>query len=198
MPWIDVQPIRTVNIPGFLGDIESHLKAGHPYKDRDLITWAHEGTHGINSNIRNGYSRYGVAYVLHNTAFVSPEPDFKLSVVADAVPLHLRGISYNLYLISQQRYWNDQPLYILDELSAYLNGTKVGVEQHVRQRRIEFSFSKTLEFFGYSLILREIMGTEKIDELLSHVNNYIIYMLTTFPNTKSQYDEMKEYVPLWY
>lgn len=42
----------TENYGPVVTDIEQHLYFGHPYRDNDKITWVHEGTHGINSLLR--------------------------------------------------------------------------------------------------------------------------------------------------
>jgi hypothetical protein len=42
-----------------LGDIESHMPAGHIYRDNDKITWGHETTHGIHSRLRQKYQQGG-------------------------------------------------------------------------------------------------------------------------------------------
>lgn len=36
---IPCPPIRQVDLPPVVGDIENHLPAGHPYRDADPITW---------------------------------------------------------------------------------------------------------------------------------------------------------------
>lgn len=124
-----------------LGDIESHMPNEHIYKDNDKVVWAHETTHGINSVLRNKHEKintifktateyrpvYGgghinAFYVLKNRYVVLKEPNIKISDVAENIPQSLRGTSYNLYLIEQQKNWNNYPLYIFDEWSAYTNG----------------------------------------------------------------------------
>ena len=51
--WMTLAPMRQVNIePKELADIESRMPAGHIDRDSDLVTWAHETTHGINSRCR--------------------------------------------------------------------------------------------------------------------------------------------------
>jgi len=132
--WTPALPIRTVPwLPDVVADVESHLPVGHPYKDNDLITYVHESTHGINSLLRNLY-RCPAFYCLNNKCVLMKEPDTTLSSVADAVPRSLRGIVYHLYLIQAQRWWNDQPTYILSEFSAYANGadarSQLGLKTH--------------------------------------------------------------------
>ena len=109
-----------------LSDIDAHMPAGHIYRDNDRITWSHETTHGINSNIRQKFSgsgRINGFYVLENRAIVVKEPATTIRAVAARVPNNLRGGVYNLYLVSQAGAWNDTPLYLCDEHSGYLNGS---------------------------------------------------------------------------
>lgn len=117
--------IRNVgNLNGVVADIESHLPARHPYRDADKITWVHEGTHGINSQLRNEFRRPGF-YVLGNRAILlKEEPRTTLTRVSRLVPVSLRGGVYNLYLLESRRWWENQPSYLFDEWVAYTNGTE--------------------------------------------------------------------------
>ena len=45
-----------------------------------------------------------------------------MSQVASRVPGRERGVNYQHYLVTQQRDWNAQPLYLLDEWTAYIHG----------------------------------------------------------------------------
>lgn len=194
--WITVKPVRSPagGMEPSLADVDSHLPAGHPYKDGRHITWCHETTHGINAmlrnqkitfisvhetmdaeTIRNGpytsqldllglpiplgplnpelkLGNLNACYILGDRGLTLPEPYLKLSDIARAVPQKLRGMSYDTYLIQQQRYWQDSPLYVFDEWSAYLNGLTCGLEGNLR----EASFSdllQPLEFMGYAWTL---------------------------------------------
>ena len=112
-----------------LSDIESHLPAGHIYRDSDLVTWAHETTHGIHSRIRNQYAR-GHAngfYVLANRGITFTEPRCRKSAAARFIPAAWRDSTYGLYVAGQSA-WDGEPLYVFDEWVAYTNGTEVGLE----------------------------------------------------------------------
>lgn len=160
---IDIEPIRQDEIGGSLGDIDCRMWAPTEpmiidgkkvlyswknYRDDDKVTWAHEGTHSINSRIRqlnkvdNGY------YLLDGRGVVFSSPDFTLNEVAQAVPKSRRGKIYNTYLVEQTKYWNNTPLYCFDELTAYINGTIVGVEYKMRKRALE-SYSHAVEMYYY-------------------------------------------------
>jgi len=55
-------------------------------------------------------------------ALITDEPDFDLRSIAPQIPAQLRGNIYQLYVVNQARSWNDRPLYLFDEWSAYQNG----------------------------------------------------------------------------
>jgi len=154
--WSRTSSIKKTELTGFLGDIESRLPERHPYKDRDKMTWGHEGTHGINSRLRNGLQNYNAAYLLGSWAYFQNEPATTLSLVKQNVPANLRGGVFDLYLIEQQRYWNNQPLYILDEFSAYTNSVFVGHELEMSNDRVGYAFEKGVELWGYLEVLNKI------------------------------------------
>ena len=110
---------------------------GSTYEDYDSVTTVHETTHGINSAIRNKYGGTGnvnAFYLLNGEYVVLKEPGIKLSDVRDYVPENMKGNSfYNLYLVSQAKDWNNEPLYVLDELTAYTNGGIASLEMNKRE-----------------------------------------------------------------
>jgi hypothetical protein len=119
----------------FLTDIDSHLpgRYGDKFSSDDLITHAHETTHGINSHITDflnhtGKKAYGF-YVGDDKAVVLVEPKVRLSDVAALIPESVRGSRYQLYLHDQQQYFEEHPLYVFDEWTAYINGARAGIEQ---------------------------------------------------------------------
>ena len=125
------KPIRTVtNVSKVLRDIDSHLTLGQ-YYDKNKVTWAHEGTHFINANIRNShkdFTKVNGFYCLGDRGCVIYEPRTTIRSFAGIIPEGLRGPSYNLYLVQQTGGWNDRPLYLFDEWVAYTNGSEVGRE----------------------------------------------------------------------
>jgi hypothetical protein len=179
--WTEYPPVRNVTDLGkILSDIESHMPAGHIYKDSDKITWAHETTHGINSNIRQKYSRGWGAnnnldiwgrsvwkaidgkpvfhagringfYCLNNKAAIINEPPTTMQAAAALVPKSLRGPVYQLYMVQQASSWGDTPLYIFDEWVAYTNGSECRIDLKIQER--SETVSQMLEFDVYSLCL---------------------------------------------
>ena len=142
-------PIRSVtNFDSVINDIESHLPANHPYWDRDPITFTHEGTHGINSQLRNLFGKPGF-YLLDNRAVVlNREPLTTLTLVSRLVPVSLRGDVYNLYLIQSRRWWENQPSYLFDEWTAYTNGAEARRQLAIHERAETVRYM--LEFCVYS------------------------------------------------
>jgi hypothetical protein len=148
--WTLFLPLRDVpHLTGILKDVESHLPAGHGYSDPDRITTVHESTHGINSLLRQ---RYGCPafYVLNNRAVLMKEPTTTLSYasVANMVPPSLRGEVYHLYLKQMQRWWNFQPTYVFDELTAYSNGAEARKQLGIKDRQETVRYA--VEFIVYS------------------------------------------------
>lgn len=171
--WAELKSLRSVDIGGTLGDVDSHLKAGHPYKDSDKVTWTHEATHGVNSRIRNEHKVRNGYYCLEDRAFLIPtNPSFTLKELAQAIPKEDRGRSYQLYLVNQQRYWNNDPLYVLDELTAYTLGAKAGYELESIDRA-NYSRENAMEFFRYGQVAQEMARErgfaeqESLDEFLA-------------------------------
>jgi len=187
--WKEYPPVRSVtNLGKILSDIDSHMPAGHIYKDNDKITWAHETTHGINSNIRQKFSQgyygsfkniYGEPawklidgkhavfhngqvngfYCLDNKAAVIFEPHTTISATAALVPKSLRGPVYSLYLVQQASSWNNTPLYIFDEWVAYTNGSACRLDLGIQER--SETVSQMLEFDVYATALA--MSVRKSD-----------------------------------
>jgi hypothetical protein len=200
--WTKFEKLRNVNIPGYLGDIESHLNPGHPYKDSDPITWGHEGTHGVNSLLRQNFPGNNGFYTLDDNCFIAPEPNFKLRDVAKRVPRELRHDGYQLYLVQQQRWWNDSPLYVFDELSSYFNGTMVGVEisrdgGNIDRSRLVYSFEKIIEFLGYAEAVLDLANQD--EDLVDFVNyadeGLRLWLDQEFPNSRDKYNKVMEYFP---
>lgn len=129
--WTPYSAVKGVDrsLGTVLGDIESHLPAGHPYREVDRVTWGHEGSHGIHSYIRLKHpGRANALYFLKDRAIILAEPHTTLATVAIYVPQSLRGNMYQTYLIGMQGSWNNEPLYIFDEWISYTNGTAVGLD----------------------------------------------------------------------
>ena len=161
--WSNYEPKRD-NVTGLgdvLNDIESHMPAGHIYRDSDKITWAHETSHGIHSHLRMKFrrdKRINGFYLLDNKACIIEEPNTTIQATARIVPKSLRGGVYNLYMIQQARSWGDTPLYIFDEWVAYANGSACRLDLEIKPRSETVLFM--LEFNVYSICVAHASGSE--------------------------------------
>lgn len=110
-----------------------------PFTSSDRDTNAHETTHGINSDLRNKYTRQlgkrvNGFYVTGGKGVIIEEPKLRIRDVVPYLPSGLRSYRYQTYLIQQQSGWDDVPLYLVDEWVAYVNGASVSVEDVERGR----------------------------------------------------------------
>ena len=157
LKWEYFRPLREVKevrLGKVLCDIESHMKEGHQYKDSNLVTWAHETTHGINSYLRNNHkdaASVNAFYCLEDRYLVFREPRTTISDVARRVPVALRGPSYQLYLQDQVKWWNERPLYIMDEWISYSNGSACALE--LKEEEFYFELLQAQNFTVYSIYL---------------------------------------------
>lgn len=153
--WPAVRQVNPDGIGKVLADIDSHMPAGHQYRDSNKITWAHETTHGINANIRNKHFQSGrkvnAFYVLEDRAIVVEEPKTTIGKVAQNVPASWKGTCFNLYLVKQRSGWDNEPLYLCDEWVAYTNGAACRKDLQMQDQASEIEF--TCEFTGYVLTL---------------------------------------------
>jgi hypothetical protein len=169
-PEWDTYPAQRniTNLGKVLSDIESHMPAGHIYRDSDKITWAHETSHGIASHLRMKFQRglrtnwngkiwetvdlarrINGFYLLNDKVCIIDEPNTTISAAARLVPGRLHGGVYNLYMVQQARSWNSTPLYVFDEWIAYSNGTACRLDLQIRSRAETVLYM--LEFNVYSI-----------------------------------------------
>ncbi len=132
--FVNVPPFRGNTVGGFLGDIDSHLRAGHPYKERDRVSWAHETTHGINARICDEFGVANGYYLLDNRGFVLAKSGVTLRRLANAIPQSMRGFVYRTYLVEAQQWSNEDALFVVNELIAYTNGAIVGKQLGMTER----------------------------------------------------------------
>lgn len=174
--WEECKPLRAKNpqLSGAVQDVECHLNAGHPYASSDLGHFSHEGTHGINSLIRNQHPGCNGFYTLSDRCMVLVEPKITLGMVSDAVPADQRGGIYSLYMQQMRGHWDDHPLYVLDELTAYLNGCHGYLQQHGRGLDFEYSKKCAWEMLGYARVLVEVV--KKRDPTYSDMVDLVSYL----------------------
>jgi len=158
---VEVPPIRISNQKKkYVNDVDSRLPKGHQFKDPNSVTFCHEGCHGVNSRLRNQYSqslgKINCLYMLDGKAVICPEPSITLSQVAKVVPKELQGNIFKLYLVSQQRYWNDRSLYLFDEWSAYQAGCMNRIEEQLEERSDSIlSMIEMCVYCGFLCMLQE-------------------------------------------
>ncbi len=127
------------------------------YAKGDFVTSCHEITHGINNEIRNKHTekKYNAFYLLDNKAILMEEPNFRKSQVNQFVPANLRASRFGTYLQGMGE-WEREPLYLLDEMSAYINGaycaTQLRENGEGSKDNFDWAFSVE-EFLVYSLAL---------------------------------------------
>lgn len=166
MTTVAVPEIRQSDSSGIVADVDSRLKQPGVYRDADPITWVHEGTHGINSQLRQTYG-CSAFYLLDGAAcLIQYDPQVTLAQVAAAIPEEYRGPIFSLYLKDQQRYWNDEPLYLCDELACYVNGS---VARHVlgitsRYETVEHAW----EMLYYCRVLESMAPSDELNAYLDY------------------------------
>ncbi|RME23299.1 MAG: hypothetical protein D6806_11530 [Deltaproteobacteria bacterium] len=170
--WLDFGPLNDYSDPGWgnvLTDIVRHCPAEwvQTYWDSDKVTHGHETTHGINSYLRNYENSTGQRangfYVLENRAAIIVEPGIWKHQAAEFVPAELRGDRFDMYVTGQTA-WDDAPLYLFDEWTAYTNGTAVAVDLYEAgawNYGWRDACMGTIEFVVYSVALA--MAVEKYD-----------------------------------
>jgi hypothetical protein len=72
-------------------------------------------------------------------------------------------------MVDQQHDWNNQPLYILDEWAAYINGSAVG--HFTGSMRTPDSFMKALEITQWTTYLQEEAHKTNYD--CTHLDKFI-------------------------
>ncbi len=107
--WTDYPPIREVNSQGLgrvLADIESHMPAGHIYRDSDKITWGHETSHGIASNLRGAANsgRLTLYPKLKQEVFLPSEQNYELKI-----PVQRGGRKNGFYVLENQAVIINEP-----------------------------------------------------------------------------------------
>ena len=131
-PWgrYRIDPIRQVAQRGVLGELEARMPANYIYRSSDIGHWAHELAHGRNSRTRNleSFRKAGqcnAAYMPGGATLVLPEPRVTLTEV---MARSKRGPVFGKPCVLSLRAFDRQPLYLLDELSAYTCGTVARIE----------------------------------------------------------------------
>ncbi len=183
IPWLTHAAVRDVTDAAWgavLTDVQQHMSAAtaKQYTDggttsQERATDAHEGTHGINFDLRYGQQQKGgfelgtkvnTLYVLDDRYVMLLEPPMSKAEVAARVPVPLREMRFQLY-VAEQEGWNDRPLYLFDEWVAYTNGAATIID---RERRgladklltIHDTGASLIEFSVYALATLQAISEE--------------------------------------
>lgn len=193
--FVDVPAVHRYSEVSIYADVMSRTNKHFTGHGRD--TNAHETTHQIQSEIRNAHgSRVNAFYLLNGKAVICKEPGVKISYVGKFCPQVLRSYRWPLYCEQQQQYWNNEPLYLVDEWSAYINGCCVSLEDYQGGVGKENSdaASGVLEMGVYSIAMA--MAVEKYDpEYFKNDPQFLPLLRYQWGRAKRIYDEAAPLFP---
>lgn len=171
---VNVPVLRQVSETGLLGELASRMPASwaaryHEDPKTEAVGCGHYYAHGLNSWIRNQYGgtdTVNASYMPGGKALVLPEPTQTTLREVFARSRH-EAPNRILHIEESLRDWNHQPLYLLDELSAYCNGTTAGIEAGQLQKACRSS-GCAYDALGYSRTMARLVrarGYKHADEL---------------------------------
>lgn len=141
-------------------DVLAHCS--RPNRGDGRYTDAHETSHFISSEIRNAHAGHNNGfYLLGGAGVVVDHPSITIGDIAGYIPPTLRGFRYQLYLVTQRRYWDDEPLYIMEELNCYTIGGMTAVDDADAGRSLERTdavagaFEFTIYTLGLAMAVRD-------------------------------------------
>jgi len=168
------------------GDVISHSQEP-PFGDaHGRATNSHETGHGIHSYLRNKYTRemgkkVNGFYCLEGRGCIIEEPNIRKSDANKFVPEKLRSYRWTTYMTGQMA-WDDTPLYIYDEWTAYVLGGKTNVDD-VQKGRYKGEWTDGVSgCLGFSIYATAIcMAVKEKDpaywESNTQFKNFTIWML---------------------
>jgi len=95
------------------------------YHFDDPITQIHEDTHGVHSLLRKRFG--GRCFQVDDSTFVKLPAITGVTIGQVAATCEVRPSTFQLYLVEQRQWWDDQPSYLFGEWVCYTNGAKAGV-----------------------------------------------------------------------
>jgi len=199
--FVDVPKARESEPDSIYGDIISHSQ-GKPFGDHHgRSTNAHETAHGIHSWLRKKYrqdKKVNGFYCLEGRGAIIEEPQVSLYQIRRYVPRNLRSYRYDLYLVQQASQWNDIPLYVYDEWTAYVLDGKTSVDDVQKGRhsgRWSDGVSGCLEFSIYAVAA--CMAIEQYDndywESNKQFRDFTIWMLRQAHETYMMGRQMEQF-----
>ena len=184
--FVEVTVFRTSEQGSVYGDILSHSKDA-PFGDaHGRATNSHETGHGIHSYLRNKYTsemgkKVNGFYCLGGRGCIIEEPRIRKSDANKFVPESLRSYRWSTYMTGQMA-WDDTPLYIYDEWTAYVLGGKTNVDD-VQNNRYKGGWTDGVSgCLGFSIYATAIcMAVKERDpaywESNTQFKNFTIWML---------------------
>jgi len=180
--FIDVKKFLNQSGDSVYDDVLSHSNEGSFGNAHGRATNVHETAHGIHSYLRNSNSgRVNGFYCLDGKGVIIEEPNMRKSRVSEFLPQNLRSYRYGTY-ISGQGAWDDTPLYIYDEWTAYVLGGMCNVDD-VQSGRYRGAWTDGVSgCLGFSIYaVATCMAVKKYDphywENNEQFRNFTIYML---------------------
>jgi hypothetical protein len=173
LEWVEVPPSKDFShVSPVVSDIERRLPAKHEYWHEDPVTWVHEGTHYINSQIVRQKGKQGL-YLMDGRGVVLDQPKLTLAQIAAYIPTKDRRTIYQTYLVDQRQWWNEEPLYLLNEWVAYGNGIacRRSLSQTGTERIDTVRFALEMEVYVQHMVAmaKEDEDYEGIEELKTFV-----------------------------
>lgn len=173
--------------PATLRDIASRLPPDTDARDADLITYAHEGTHFLSSGKRNGYHS---VYVGDGIRVFIPTPPVTTPELFRAIPLEKRGSIYDTYRRQgEHEVWVSQPLMVLDEWNAYLNGSRVRREILMDARRETTVHCATMA--GYAEVLYRL-AKDRPGYPIQELKDFCDWQLTRCREVIPEWDQLSD------
>jgi len=144
-------------------DILAHLYVRDNSPTGDRVHQTHERTQAITAQLRNDNKGYEWFYVLNDRVFRMKMPYLTIKQIAKNVPQKQRTQMYRTYLTDPLMlyYWNKNPEFLLDELTAYHNGTVCAIEDGLgRKARGKYSYKNFVEMLGFCEVMRRMVNKE--------------------------------------
>lgn len=114
----------------------------------------HETCHIISSELRRGKPNVNGFYYPPSQGVIIKQPKITISDISSYIPRNLRGNRYKLYFKDQLKYWNDSPLYIMEEWNCYTMGAWSALIDHqLGNTERTDAVAGTFEFKIYSTAL---------------------------------------------
>lgn len=174
---LEVGSVNQSHATGVLKELESRLSAADAanYRESDVVSCGHYWSHALNAAVRNrhgGTTKVNAAYMPGGHSLLLPEPsNLTLSEVRNNTTKPGR-------VMLNTGDWNHQPLYLLDELSAYCCGAVAGIENGSRERA-EQSAGFAQDVYEHCLVmarlarLRGYAHANELDAFLRYTGEYV-------------------------